>query len=83
MRFPAARRATLLHLRDRRSPYARHCGAGGIEQHFWDLRFAETGRGTDAATTPTGPPDMVVLEEMAKDLTSYDTEVIAYCSNFD
>ena len=49
---------------------------GGIEQHFRDPRFAEPAEAPTLPPSPTGPPDMTVLEEMAKDLASYDTEVV-------
>ena len=49
---------------------------GGIEQHFRDPRFAEPAEAPTLPPSPTGPPDMAVLDEMAKDLASYDTEVV-------
>ena len=49
---------------------------GGIEQHFRDPRFAEPAEAPTLPPSPAGPPDMAVLEEMARDLASYDTEVV-------
>lgn len=48
---------------------------GGLERHFGDPRFAEP---AEAPTLPPtqGPPDAAVLEEMAKDLAGYGTEVV-------
>jgi hypothetical protein len=48
---------------------------GGIERHFRDPRFAEP------AEAPTLPPsagelNAAFLEEMAKDLASYGTELV-------
>jgi quercetin dioxygenase-like cupin family protein len=49
---------------------------GGIEQHFRDPRFAEAAEAPTLPPAATGPPDMAVLEELAKDLASYGTEVV-------
>ncbi len=49
---------------------------GGIEQHFRDPRFAEPAAAPTLPPSPTGPPDIAVVEEMAKDLASYGTEVV-------
>jgi quercetin dioxygenase-like cupin family protein len=48
---------------------------GGIEQHFRDPRFAELA-GAPTLPPPTGLPDAAFLEEMAKDLASYGTELV-------
>lgn len=48
---------------------------GGIERHFRDPRFAEPAE-TPTLPPPTGEPDPAVLEEMAKDLATYATEVV-------
>ncbi len=49
---------------------------GGLEGHFRDPRFAEPARAPTLHSSPTGPPDIAVLKEMAKDLASYDTELV-------
>jgi quercetin dioxygenase-like cupin family protein len=49
---------------------------GGIEQHFRDPRFAEPAEAPPLPPAATGPPDAAVLEEMAKDLARYSTEVV-------
>jgi uncharacterized RmlC-like cupin family protein len=49
---------------------------GGIEQHFRDPRFAKPAEAPTLPPPSTEPPDMAVLEELAKDLASYDTEVV-------
>jgi quercetin dioxygenase-like cupin family protein len=49
---------------------------GGIEQHFRDPRFAEPTEAPTLPPPPTGEPDAAVLEEMARDLAGYDTEVV-------
>ena len=48
---------------------------GGIEQHFRDPRFAGP---AEAPTLPpsAGEPNAAFLEEMAKDLASYGTELV-------
>lgn len=48
---------------------------GGLEAHFRDARFSEPAKAL-TLPPPAGEPDMAVLEEMAKDLASYGTEVV-------
>ena len=49
---------------------------GGIEQHVRDPRFAEPAEAPTLPPPPASPPDAAVLEEMARDLAGYDTEVV-------
>ncbi len=49
---------------------------GGIEEHFRDPRFREPAKALTLPPPPAGPPDMAVMEELAKDLASYSTEVV-------
>ncbi len=48
---------------------------GGLEGHFRDPRFAEPAE-AQTLPPPAGPPDAAFLEEMAKDLASYGTELV-------
>lgn len=48
---------------------------GGLERHFRDARFSEPAK-TPTLPPPGGEPDAAFLEEMAKDLASYGTEVV-------
>ena len=48
---------------------------GGLEAHFRDARFSEPAR-TLTLTPPAGDPAPALLEEMARDLAGYGTEVV-------
>lgn len=47
----------------------------GLEMHFRDAQFSEPAKAL-TLPQPAEEPDMAVLEEMAKDLASYGTEVV-------
>jgi hypothetical protein len=47
-----------------------------LEQHFRDPRFGEPARATTLPPATARPPDAATLEEMAKDLARYGTEVV-------
>lgn|SRR5918993_1236244 len=47
----------------------------GLETHFRDARFSAPAKAL-TLPQPAGEPDMAFLEEMAKDLGSYGTEVV-------
>ncbi len=48
---------------------------GGLEQHFGDPRFVEPAE-APTLPPPQGPPGAAALEEVAKDLAGYGTEVV-------
>ena len=48
---------------------------GGLERHFLDPRFSEPAKAMTLSASSV-EPEMVFLEEMAKDLASYGTEVV-------
>ena len=49
---------------------------GGLEGHFRDPRFAEPAESPAVPPASIESPDAAILEEMAEDLASYDTEVV-------
>jgi quercetin dioxygenase-like cupin family protein len=48
---------------------------GGLEAHFQDARFCEPAKAL-TLPPPEEEPDMALLEEMARDLAIYGTEVV-------
>jgi len=48
---------------------------GGLEAHFQDTRFSGPAR-TLTLPPPAEEPDMNIMEEMARDLAGYGTEVV-------
>lgn len=49
---------------------------GGLEKHFLDPRFSEPAKALTLPPPTAELPDMAVLEDLAKDLASYGTEVV-------
>lgn len=49
---------------------------GGLEKHFLDPRFSEPAKALTLPPPTAEPPDMAVLEDLAKDLASYGTQVV-------
>lgn len=49
---------------------------GGLEQHFQDSRFGEPARAPTLPPSTARLPAAAVLEEMARDLARYGTEVV-------
>ena len=47
-----------------------------LARHFRDPRFAEPAEAPTLPPPPIEPPDATILEDMARDLAGYGTEVV-------